>query len=101
MYGTAVTQLDSHQRARGGPTTVDEIKPNHVRSYLVGVLDRTSASTAVTRWGGLLAFLKWAARERLCDDDPMADIDRPATSRVAHPGAHRRRAAHHVRHVRR
>ena len=35
------------------------------------------ASTAVTRWGGLLAFFKWAAGERLCDGNPMADIERP------------------------
>jgi hypothetical protein len=48
-YSTAVQQLDAHQRVHECPTTVDEIKPTHVRSYLVVVLDTTSASTAVTR----------------------------------------------------
>ena len=84
-YGTAVTQFDAHQRTRGGPTTVDEIKPTHVRSYLLDVLERTSASTAVTRWGGLLAFFKWARGERLCAEDPMADIERPQRPELLTP----------------
>src|SRR4051812_20683597 len=71
IYATAVTQFDTHQRARGGPTVVDQVKPTHVRSFLIDVLERTSASTAVTRWGGLLAFFKWATGERMCDGDPM------------------------------
>ena len=85
IYSTAVRQLDERQRARGGPTTVDEIKPTHVRAYLLDVLDRTSASTAVTRWGGLLAFFKWATGERLCDGDPMADVERPQRPELLTP----------------
>lgn len=85
VYGTAVRQFDAHQRIRSGPTAVDEIKPGHIRSYLVDVLERTSASTAVTRWGGLLAFFKWATAERLCDGDPMADVERPQRPELLTP----------------
>jgi site-specific recombinase XerD len=64
---------------------MDEVKPAHIRSYLLAVLDRTSASTAVPRWGGLLAFFKWATGERLCDGDPMADVDRPQRPELLTP----------------
>lgn len=76
-YATAVQQFAAYLAAHGGPASVDEVKPAHVRAYLVDVLERTSASTAVTRWGGLLAFFKWTTGERLCDGDPMADVERP------------------------
>ena len=85
VYATAVRQLDAHQRARRAPTVVDEIKPGDVRAYLIDVLDRSSASTAVTRWGGLLAFFKWATAERLCDTDPMADVERPQRPELLTP----------------
>lgn len=85
IYATAVRQFTAHQLARGGPLTVDEIKPSHVRSFLLDVLERTSASTAVTRWGGLLAFFKWARSERLCAADPMADVERPQRPELLTP----------------
>ena len=85
IYATAVRQFEAHQRARSGPTTVDEIKPSHIRSYLVTVLERWSASTAVTRWGGLLAFFKWAAAERLCASNPMAEVERPQRPELLTP----------------
>ncbi len=84
-YATSVTQLNSHQVDRNAPTVVDGIRAGDVRSYLIAVLDRTSASTAVTRWGGLLAFFKWATAEGLCLDDPMADVDRPQRPELLTP----------------
>ncbi|WP_116998451.1 tyrosine-type recombinase/integrase [Desertimonas flava] len=84
-YATSVVQLLEHQRQRGVATTVDEISPADIRSYLVAVLERTSASTAVTRWGGLLAFFKWATVERLCAEDPMAGVERPQRPELLTP----------------
>jgi site-specific recombinase XerD len=49
------------------------------------MLDSTSASTAVTRWGGLLAFFKWATAARLCAEDPMADVERPQRPELLPP----------------
>jgi site-specific recombinase XerD len=85
VYGTAVRHFAAYLDAHGGPSTVDEVKPAHIRAFLVDLLERTSASTAVTRWGGLLAFYKWAAAERLCDGDPMADVERPQRPEVLVP----------------
>lgn len=84
-YATAVRQLHAHQQAHGRPTATDEVTAFHVRSYLVDVLDRTSASTAVTRWGGLLAFFKWATSEGLRTGDPMADVERPQRPELLTP----------------
>ena len=42
-YATSVRQLHTHQLAHDRPSSVDEITPFHVRSYLVDVLERTSA----------------------------------------------------------
>lgn len=73
-YSTSVVQLD--QFAEGA--TVDEVTPRLIRRYLTSVLEAKSASTAVTRWGGLLAFFKWATAEGLTATDPMHGVERPA-----------------------
>ena len=39
----------------------------------------------MTRWGGLLAFFKWATGERLCDGNPMADVERPQRPELLTP----------------
>lgn len=65
--------------------TVDRIAPADVRSYLVAVLERTSASTAATRCGGLLAFVKWATGKGICLHDPMADVERPQRPELLAP----------------
>lgn len=74
-YSTSVRQL----AAFVGPTvTVDTVEPSMIRRYLLTVLDRHTAATAVTRWGGLLSFFKWSTAEGFCAVDPMAAVDRPA-----------------------
>jgi hypothetical protein len=49
-YLDAVRQFDDHLKAKGMPRAVDAIAPEHVESFLVAVRDRTSASTASTRY---------------------------------------------------
>ena len=73
-YSTSVLQLDSYTSG----ATVDTITPAMIRGYLSSVLETKSPSTAVTRWGGLLAFFKWATAEGFCDPDPMSGVSRPA-----------------------
>jgi site-specific recombinase XerD len=84
-YATAVRQFVDHQRAHHGSLTVDLVEPVDIRSYLKAVLERTSATTAVTRWGGLLAFFKWARAERLCAENPMLEIERPQKPEMVIP----------------
>jgi site-specific recombinase XerD len=78
-YSTSVTQLSAHAR---GPT-VDQVTPTTIREYLSSVLVDKSAATALTRWGGLLAFFKWATAEGFCDPDPMQGVSRPAKPDLA------------------
>jgi site-specific recombinase XerD len=84
-YATSVRQLHARQVAHNRTVLTDEVTPFDIRSYLVDVLDRTSASTAVTRWGGLLAFFKWATGEGLCAGNPMADVERPQRPELLTP----------------
>lgn len=71
VYGTAVAQLDAWLTAQGrGGLTVDQVSAHDVRGFLADVLARTSESTAITRYGGLQAFWKWAMREGLASQNP-------------------------------
>lgn len=74
-YSTAVRQLDAFAQSA---ITVDEVTPALIRRYLTAVLADKSAGTAVTRWGGLLSFFKWATAEGFCSVDPMKSVQRPA-----------------------
>src|SRR3954451_23169582 len=74
-YSTSVTQLD---KLTGSTITVDEVTPTLIRRYLTTILADKTAATAVTRWGGLLAFFKWCNAEGFCDPDPMTGVSRPA-----------------------
>ena len=74
-YSASVLQLD---KMVGSTITVDEVTPTLIRQYLTGVLETKSASTAVTRWGGLLAYFKWCTAEGFCEPDPMEGVSRPA-----------------------
>lgn len=84
-YAASVRQLHQHQLDHDASTVTDGVMPADIRRYLVDVLDRTSASTAVTRWGGLLAFFKWATAEGMCHGDPMADVERPQRPELLTP----------------
>lgn len=72
-YSTSVLQLEA-----GTGATVDEVTSAEIRRFLSSILADKSAATAVTRWGGLLAFFKWATAEGFCDPDPMSGVSRPA-----------------------
>lgn len=74
-YSTSVIQFDAFAK---GAVTVDEVTPALIRRYLTSVLADRSASTAVTRWGGLLSFFKWATGEGFCSPDPMQGVERPS-----------------------
>lgn len=74
-YSTSVRQLDAFTASA---VTVDEVTPALIRRYLTHVLGIHSAATAVTRWGGLLSFFKWATGEGFCAPNPMLGVQRPA-----------------------
>jgi len=86
-YATAVRQLDAWLDAEGRARTVEAVTARDINAFLIDVRERTSATTAVTRWGGLLAFFKWArsGTEPLRADDPMVDVERPQRDEKAVP----------------
>jgi hypothetical protein len=70
-YSAAVTQFDGHQRTRHRPITVDEVKPAHVRSYLVAETVRIMGK---------------GRRERLVHGTALA-LRRYLRARLLHPKA--------------
>jgi len=71
VYGTAVAQFDTWLAGQGrAGLMVDQVTPHDVRAFLADVLERTSESTAITRYGGLQAFYKWCRGEGLTETDP-------------------------------
>src|SRR5689334_8060461 len=84
-YATAVRQLIEHQQATGGSLALDEITPANVRAYLTAIADQHSASTALTRHGGLQAFWRWATIEFDVPANPMDRIGRPKVPEVVVP----------------
>jgi hypothetical protein len=44
------------------PMTVENIRREHIESFLEDLLRRHRASTAANRYHGLQAFFKWARR---------------------------------------
>ena len=70
-YMDSVSQLRSHLVLAGMPTAVDIIAREHIESFLVAVRERTSASTAATRYRGLQQLFKWLQDEGEIPRNPM------------------------------
>lgn len=78
VYGTAVAQLGAFLTERGMPTAVASIRREHVESYIADVLERRSASTAKTRFGGLQVFFGFLLEEGEIERSPMERMKPPA-----------------------
>jgi len=76
-YLDSVRQLQGHLASKGMPTAVDAIAREHIESFLVAVRDRTSASTAATRYRGLQQFFKWLQDEGEISRNPMERMRPP------------------------
>jgi site-specific recombinase XerD len=78
VYGTAVKQLAAFLAERGMPTAVASIRREHVETFIADVLERSSASTAKTRYGGLDVFFKFVREEGEIAESPMQRMKPPA-----------------------
>jgi site-specific recombinase XerD len=77
-YLAAVNQLADYLDAHGMPTAVAHIHREHVEAFMADLLARgRSASTALTRYGGLQAFFRWCAEDGEITDSPMRNMSRP------------------------
>jgi site-specific recombinase XerD len=76
-YLDSVRQLHDHLVTKGMPTAVGAVTREHVESFVVAVRERTSASTAATRYRGLQQFFKWLQDEGEITRNPMERMRPP------------------------
>ncbi|MGH2699459.1 MAG: phage integrase N-terminal SAM-like domain-containing protein [Actinomycetota bacterium] len=71
---SGVWDLRSFLEANGMPTDVNDLNHEHIETYLVQLRDRTSASTAATRYRGLRQLFKWLEEEGEFTRNPFAPV---------------------------
>jgi site-specific recombinase XerD len=76
-YTYATSQLASFLRSRGMPTDVGAIAREHIEAFLLDVMERTSPSTAETRYRGLRQFFGWCEAEGEITSSPMSRMHPP------------------------
>lgn len=74
--GTAL-QLHAFLVAEKRPATAASITTADLEAYLVAVRERTSRSTAATRYAHLVQMFRWLKQEGEIEANPMTDIKRP------------------------
>jgi site-specific recombinase XerD len=76
-YMAAGDQLAAFLAERGMPTAAEAIRREHVESFIVALMERTTASTAATRYRGLQQLFKWLVDEGEIQNNPMARMQPP------------------------
>jgi site-specific recombinase XerD len=76
-YMDSADQLRAHLILTGMPTAADVIAREHIESFLIAVRERTSASTAATRYRGLQQLFKWLQDEGEITRNPMERMRPP------------------------
>jgi site-specific recombinase XerD len=76
-YLDAAQQLEAFMQERGMPTAVDAITREHIETFLIDVRERTSASTAATRYRGLQQLFRWLVDEGEITASPMNRMKPP------------------------
>lgn len=56
VYGAPVSQFAGFLVGRGMPAAATNVRREHVEAFIADLLERRSASTAKTRYGGLQVF---------------------------------------------
>ncbi len=67
------------------PTSVADIKREHVEDYIVSVAERHSPATTATRYRALQQFFRWAVEEGETRDSPMRNMRPPSVPEVPVP----------------
>ena len=76
-YIESVTRLASFLQSKGMPLALENIRREHIESFMEDLLDRHRASTATNRYHGLQAFFKWAVEEDVIAQSPMERMKPP------------------------
>ncbi len=78
LYTDAATDLTKFLRAQGMPTTIRNVRREHVESYLIGLRDRgLQPSTRNQTFRCLQAWWKYLITEDEVKDSPLRNIARP------------------------
>lgn len=73
----AATQLRAFLAETGGPGDPSAIRRSHVEEFIAELIDRTSPSTAATRYRGLQQFFKWLEEEGEIEATPLTRMRPP------------------------
>jgi site-specific recombinase XerD len=76
-YGEALSQLSAFLESKGAPTTVVEIRAEHVRDFIAQLLEIHKPATASNRYRALRRFFRWAHTEGEIPSDPMEHVKPP------------------------
>lgn len=77
-YGAAVDQLEAFLAAHGLPTTVRQLRPDHLEAFMVSLYERQLRPTTIlARHHALSRFFRWLVNEGELTDSPMAQVPRP------------------------
>lgn len=76
-YSESVSQFGDFLVSHGMPIDLENIRREHVESFIENLLSRFKPATAANRFGGLRAYFKWAAEEGEIRESPMARMSPP------------------------
>lgn len=77
-YGRSIQQLHDFLTKRGMPTAVAHVAREHVEAFIADLFEQgRSASTAKTRYGGLVVFFGWLVDEGEIPRSPMERMKPP------------------------
>ena len=76
-YGEGVAQLADFLSREGLPLAVDEVRREHIESFLVDLGSKWKPATVMNRFKSCTAFFKWAAEDEEISQSPMARMRPP------------------------
>jgi site-specific recombinase XerD len=85
LYLSGVQELRSFLESTGMPTVAGDLTREHIEAYLVHLRERTSASTAATRYRGLRQLFKWLEEEGEITRNPFTRMRPPRVDEKAVP----------------
>jgi site-specific recombinase XerD len=77
VYSSAIDRLIDYLEANKLPLNVAEITTDHVRGFIVHLLETRSAATAANRFRALQRFFGWLVDEGEIETNPMAKMKVP------------------------
>jgi site-specific recombinase XerD len=84
-YVESVARLIEFLVKTGMPMDIENIRREHIESFMVDLLERFKPATAINRYHGLQAFFKWAVDDDYIKESPMARMKPPALAETPPP----------------